>query len=109
MRAWEAISAWVREGNPDAPIAFRDSKGYFTIHQNNVRKWCIRLGLNRAPYWVALRHVLPDEVRALAPGLEVHDGGQFGESRIVLPTLESLASARAAVVAAYSREATRTE
>jgi hypothetical protein len=105
--AWEMIAAWVRESNPNAPISFRDAKGYFTIHQNNTRKWCIRLGFNKPPFWVALRHLPPEEVRALAPGLEVSEGGQMGDSRFTIGTVQDLARAKSAILAAYAREAAR--
>jgi hypothetical protein len=105
--AWEMIAAWVRESTPNAPISFRDAKGYFTIHQNNTRKWCIRLGFNKPPFWVALRHLRPDEVKALAPGLDVVEGGQMGDSRFTIGSVQDLGRAKAAILAAYAREAAR--
>jgi hypothetical protein len=105
--AWEQIVTWVKESHPTAAISFRDAKGYFTIHQNNVRKWCIRLGFNRPPYWVSLRHVRPDEARLMAPGLDVLEGGQLGDCKIVLTSTSDVGKLRAAMLAAYDREATR--
>ena len=57
--------------------------------------------------WVALRHVKPDDAKRLAPGLDVVDGSQFGDSRIMLPTLADLPKMRTAIIAAYEREAAR--
>ena len=107
LEAARIVGEWIREVRPDAEFAYRDSKTYFTLHQNNVRKWFVRLGLDRKPSWVALRHVGMDEARVLAPGMEVLDGGAYGDSRLVLGSAGDLVKARAAVVNAYEREAAR--
>lgn len=107
LEAMKMISIWVREAIPNAPIGYRDSKTYFTIHQDNTRKWFVRLGIEKKPMWVALRHVKQDDAKKLAPGLEVVDGSQYGDSRIMLPTLSDLPKMRTAIIAAYERETAR--
>lgn len=107
LEAMKMITVWVREAIPNAPIGYRDSKTYFTIHQDNTRKWFVRLAIEKKPMWVALRHIKPDDAKKLAPGLEVVDGSQFGDSRIMLPTLADLPKMRTALIAAYEREASR--
>ena len=107
LQSFDLISTWISEIYPEAKLAHRDSKSYFTIHQDNIRKWCIRLLLDRNPMWIALRHIKPDEARALAPGLDVSDGAAYGDCRIALSTMKDLQKTRAAVIAAYEREANR--
>jgi hypothetical protein len=107
LEAMKMISGWIREAIPNAPVGYRDSKTYFTIHQDNTRKWFVRLGIEKKPMWVALRHVKPDDAKKLAPGLDVVDGSQYGDSRIMLPTFADLPKMRTAIIAAYEREAAR--
>jgi len=107
LRCFNLISSWVHEVVPAGPIAFRDSKTYFTIHQANVRKWFVRLNVTKTPYWVSVRGVAPEEARRLAPGLEVVDGGQFGDSRAVLASIDELQKLRVLLIAAYDRETRR--
>lgn len=107
IEAMKMIVVWVREAVPNAPIGHRDSKTYFTIHQDNTRKWFVRLGLEEKPMWVALRHVKSDEAKKLAPGLEMAESARFGDSRVLLPTLSDLPKMRTAIIAAYEREAAR--
>lgn len=107
LEAFRLIEQFVRESRPTGAISHRDSKNYFAIHQNNVRKWFARLGLDQKPGWIALRHVTPEEGRRLAPGVEVNEGGALGESRFLLQTLGDLGKLRAAVIAAYDYEAAR--
>lgn len=107
LEANRQIVTWVRETNPNAPIGYRDSKSYLTIHQDNVRKWFVRLGLEEKPMWVALRHIKPEEARKLAPGIEVAESARFGDSRYLLPSLTDLAKLRTAIISAYDRETAR--
>jgi len=107
LEAARTIATWVREVHPDAPVGHRDSKSYFTLHQDNLRKWFLRLMVDRKPMWVALRHVKPDEARRLAPGVELLEGSQFGDCRFSLVALSDLHKLRAAVITAYEREAAR--
>jgi hypothetical protein len=88
-------------------VGHRDSKTYFTIHQDNLRKWFLRLGADRKPMWVALRHVKPEEARRLAPGVELLEGTQFGDCRFALNSISDLQKVRTAIIAAYEREAAR--
>lgn len=101
------VSGWVRELRPDATVAYRDGKGYFTLHQNNLRKWFARFSLDRKPGWVALRHVTPDEGRVFAPGIDVFDGGSYGASRFAIASLDDMPKLRTAILAAYERETSR--
>lgn len=107
LEAYKQIANWLREANPNAPVAYRDSKSYFTVHQDNLRKWFVRLGLEEKPMWVALRHIKPDEARKLAPGMEIAESARFGDSRFVLSVLTDLPKLRTAIITAYERETTR--
>lgn len=107
LDAYKSISAWLKEANPNAPVAYRDSKSYFTIHQDNIRKWFVRLGLEEKPMWVALRHIKPEEAKMLAPGMDVAESARFGDSRFLLPSPADLPKLRAAILAAYERETVR--
>jgi hypothetical protein len=107
LEAFDLISKWIAEVYPQSKIGYRDSKSYFTIHQDNLRKWFVRLLLDRKPMCIALRHIKPDEARKLAPGIDATDGSAFGDSRLILPTLADLQKARTAVIASYEREASR--
>jgi hypothetical protein len=107
LEAYKTIAGWVRETSVSAPIGYRDSKTYFTVHQDNIRKWFVRLGLEEKPMWVALRHIKADEAKKLAPGMDVAENARFGDSRILLSSLADLPKLRTAVLAAYEREALR--
>ena len=107
LSVWESIASWIREVKPNTALSFRDSKSYLTIHQSNVRKWFVRVNVQTAPYWLALRHIGPDEVRRLAPGMDLVEGGNLGDSRISLKAVADVPKLRAAIIAACEREATR--
>lgn len=107
LACWEDISTWVREVHPEAPIAFRDSRNYFTIHQQNVRRWWLRMNVQKAPFWMAFRHVTAEELRVLAPGLEILDPGVLGDSRVALRSPADVPRLRAAIIAAHEKEAAR--
>ena len=98
---------WVKELRPNREFGFRDGKGYFTLHQHNLRKWFARFGLAKKPGWVALWHVKPEEARTRAPGLDVTEGSSFGDVRIAVPAMPELYKLRSAVMATYEREAGR--
>ncbi|MFO7177512.1 MAG: hypothetical protein DIU78_002325 [Pseudomonadota bacterium] len=72
-----------------------------------MRKWFVRLNVQKAPYWAALRHVTPDELRALAPGLTL-GSVQFGDSRVMLSDSKELVKLRTAIIVAHRRELART-
>ena len=107
LECFSMISKMIKEVTPDAVISYRDTKSYFTIIQKNVRKWFIRLGVERQPYWVAFRHVKIEEARHLAPGMDVADGGQFGDCRFTVKALSDLGKLRSVIVASYQAEASR--
>lgn len=48
-------------------MQYRDAKNYFTILQDSLRKWFIRLGIEKTPHWIAFRHIKPDTALASAP------------------------------------------
>lgn len=107
LESFAMISKMVKEVNPDAIVAYRDSKSYFTIIQKNVRKWFVRLGVERQPYWVAFRHVKVEEARRLCPGIEVAEGRQFGDCRFTIKAISDLSKLRSVIVASYNAEASR--
>lgn len=106
LTCFELASDWIRETHPDSGVAYRDSKAYLTLHQNNIRKWFVRLNVQRAPFWVAFRHVQPEELRLLAPGMPVISP-THGDSRVSLSSVDEIRKLRSAIVAAYDREFTR--
>jgi hypothetical protein len=107
LECFSMISKMIREVHPDAVVSYRDSKSYFTIIQKNVRKWFVRLGVERHPYWVAFRHVKLTEARRLCPGVEVTDGAQFGDCRFIIKDIGEVAKLRSVLLAAYEAEAAR--
>ena len=107
LESFAMISKMIKEVHPDAVVAYRDSKSYFTIIQKNVRKWFVRLGVERHPYWIAFRHVKVEEAKRLCPGVEVAEGGQFGDCRFIIKTISDLNKLRSVIVASYNAEAAR--
>ena len=65
------------------------------------------LNVQHAPFWLALRHVTPDDVRKLAPGMDLIDGSSLGDSRVSLKTVGDIPKLRAAIIAACERETIR--
>lgn len=92
---------------PHAPVGYRDSQCYFTTMERNIRKWFMRLMLNHQPFWASFRHIKTNAARALCSGLEIIDGGSYGESRIVRPSIADLEKAKPLVVAAFEAEMAR--
>jgi hypothetical protein len=107
LECFSIISKTIKEVSPDATVAYRDSKSYFTIIQKNVRKWFVRLGVERHPYWVAFRHVKVEEAKRLCPGVEVTEGGQFGDCRFIIKSISDLTKLRSVILAAYNAELVR--
>lgn len=107
LAAYSKVSDWVHEIFPDAPVVLRDSKTYFAINQDNVRKWFLRGSFDRKPAWISLRHVTIDEAARLAPGVEVDDPGFPHGCRFSMADVSELAKVRAAIILAYEREAER--
>lgn len=102
------VEAWVKEIFPEAPVTFRDSKSYFAIHQDNVRKWFLRGNIDRDPGWIGLRHITLDEASRLAPGVDATDSGFAEGCKFIIPEGFDLSKLRAAIIMSYSREADRT-
>lgn len=107
VRAFDSISGWVKEVNNGIPLAFRDAQTYFTIHQANWRRWFIRMRVESAPFWIAFRHVKPEELRALAPGFDELAPSGMGDSRLQIKSVDDLLKLRSAVIMACEREAAR--
>lgn len=107
LECFGSISKMIKEVNPLAVVSFRDSKSYFTIMQKNVRKWFVRLGVERQPYWVAVRHVKVDEAKRLCPGVEVSDGGQLGDCRFTIKSIGDLNKLRSVILVSYEAELAR--
>jgi len=108
LQCFAMISGMVKELHPDAVVSYRDSKSYFTvIIQKNLRKWFVRLGVERQPFWVALRHIKVEEARRLCPGVEVSEGGGYGDCRFTIKALPELAKLRSVILASYKAEAAR--
>lgn len=107
LEAWNLVCKIVREKHPDGALSFRDAKAYFTIMQKNLRKWFMRLGVEKQPYWVSFRHIKPEEGRNLCPGVEVGDGASVGDCRVMVKTVADIVKLKALVLAAYEAEAAR--
>jgi predicted type IV restriction endonuclease len=107
LEAWNIIFKIVREARPDAVVQYRDSKSYFTIIQKNIRKWFIRLGVERAPLWIAFRHLRADEAKRLLPGIEAVDGGGYGDSKVNVKSVQEIAKLRPLILASYDAELAR--
>lgn len=107
LTCWRWVEAAIKEKHPTAALAYRDSQSYFTIHQANLRKWFLRLNVQKAPFWVSFRHVTPLGIRSNPPGLTATDGGGLGDSRVALSKFEDLYSLKDAILAAFEREQAR--
>jgi hypothetical protein len=105
LEAFAWIQKIVREKQPDLLVAHRKSRAWFAIVQRGVRSWFMRLTLDQqSQSWAAFRHVKPDAARAMLPGLDVVDGGQFGDSRVNLRAVSDLQRLKPLVLAAYEAE-----
>jgi len=102
---FRCIHDWIREMHPDAQIAYRDSKNYFTVHQNNLRKYFLRMNVTDPPFWIAFRNLSSDELTRLAPGFVV--ASLSIGTRVTLDTVEDLPKLRTAVLAEYQAELSR--
>lgn len=109
LECFQKIAEWIRETSPEAQVAYRDSKSYFTVHQGNLRKWFLRLNVQKQPMWLALRHVTETDLQMLAPGVPAIGSAGLGDSRVTLSGLLDLEKLRSAVIAAHSRERSRRE
>ncbi|MEZ4302394.1 MAG: type I restriction endonuclease [Polyangiaceae bacterium] len=104
LEVFGLVSQIVKEKFPDAVVQYRDAKSYFTIMQKNLRKWFIRLGIEKAPYWIAFRHIKPETARALCPGIEVKDGGQLGDSEVAIKGTADITTLTLLILASYEAE-----
>jgi hypothetical protein len=107
LDVYSQVAKIVRESHPDAQVLYRDAKTYFTIMQKNIRKWFIRLGIERQPFWIAFRHVKADAARSLCPGVDVTDGGGLGDSKVALKSTADVAKLKPLILASYEAEAAR--
>ncbi len=107
LRCFETIASWIREVHPDATVVPKDSQTYFGINQGNVRTWFLRFNVQTAPYWIAFRHVSPDDLKNLAPGADALNPAGFGDSRASLAGLSDVPKFRTAVLTAYARQASK--
>lgn len=73
--------------------------------QNNLRKWFIRLGIEKAPFWISFRHIKVETAQALCPGIEVSGGG--GDARVAIKGVADVAKLRPIILASYEAEAAR--
>lgn len=102
------IARLVWEKYPEAAVTYRDAKSYFTVTQrDNWRKWFIRVGIERAPFWIAFRHVKVEAARALLPGVDIIDGGGHGESKVMIRAVGDISRLGPLILAAYEAEAAR--
>lgn len=104
-RCFEMIAGWIHEVHRDATVVPKDSQSYFAVNQGNVRTWFMRFNVQTPPYWIAFRHVTPDDLKTLAPGAELINVAGFGDSRASLGGLQDLPKFRTAVLTAFTRQA----
>jgi hypothetical protein len=106
-RCFEMIARWIYEVHPDATVVPRDSQMYFAVNQGNVRTWFMRFNVQTPPYWIAFRHISPDELKKLAPGAELLGNAGFGDSRAALDGVQDVSKFRTALLTAYTRQANK--
>lgn len=107
LEVYSIVSTIVKEKFPEALIQYRDARSYFTIMQKNLRKWFIRLSIEKAPYWIAFRHIKPDVARMLCPGIDVTDGGQHGDSEIGIKDAADVSALKPIILESYKAEIDR--
>lgn len=106
--AFALISKIVQEQFPNAAIASRDALSYFTVMtQDNKRKWFIRLGVEKQPYWIAFRHLKPEQARSRVSEFEISEGGQYGDCRVAIKSVPDISKLRSLILASYESESTR--
>ena len=107
MEIYGLVSKIVKEQFPEAVVQYRDARSYFTIMQKNLRKWFIRLGIEKEPYWISFRHIKPETARTLCPEIEVADGGQHGDTEIVIKGVPDVSALKPIILASYKAELDR--
>jgi len=103
------IEQWVHVAHPNAPVVGRDSRTYYAVHQGNVRKWFVRFNMQKPPFWMAFRHVAPEEIRASMSDVNVADGGQFGDSKVMVASTDGVTVLKPFVMLAFEREMNRVD
>jgi hypothetical protein len=106
-QCFEMISHWIHEMDPDATVVPRDSQQYFAVNQGNVRTWFVRFNVQTSPYWIAFRHLSPEDLKNLVPSTEPLVPASFGDSRASLSGVPDVTRFKIALISAYKREATR--
>lgn len=104
LEVYGIVSKIVKEKFPDAVVQYRDAKSYFTILQKNLRKWFVRIGIEKAPYWIAFRHIQPEEARALCPGFNMVAGGQRGDTEVAIKRVADISMLTPLILASYEAE-----
>jgi hypothetical protein len=107
LECWGMISKIIKDARPEAVLQYRDSKTYFTVIQKNVRKWFIRFGVEKPPYWIAFRHVKLEDVKRLLPSAEAQDGGSYGDSRLMLKSIQEIPKLKPLILASFDSELAR--
>lgn len=107
VESWNIITAIVKQAHSDATVQHRHSKTYFTIFQKNIRKWFIHLVVDRAPNWIAFRHIRVEDARRLCPTAEISPGGQFGDCKLAIRGVADLKNLRPLILASYEAESAR--
>lgn len=105
LEVYSIVSKIVKDKFPDAVVQHRDAKSYFTIMQNNLRKWFIRLGIEKAPFWISFRHIKPEAAQALCPGIEVSGGG--GDAKVGIKSVADVPKLKPIILASYEAELAR--
>ncbi|MFT3770616.1 MAG: hypothetical protein QM820_34760 [Minicystis sp.] len=105
IEAYNIVSRIVKEKFPDAVVQYRDAKSYFTIMQTNLRKWFIRLGIEKAPFWISFRHIKPEAAQAMCPGFEVT--GALGDAKVAIKGVADITRLKAIILAAHEAELAR--
>jgi hypothetical protein len=105
LEAHSLVAKIVKEKFPDAVVLYRDAKSYFTIMQNNLRKWFIRLAIEKAPFWISFRHIKPEMAQTLCPGIEVTGG--LGDAKVAIKGVADILRLKPIILASYEAELAR--
>jgi hypothetical protein len=107
LEVYSLVSRIVKEKLPDAVVQYRDAKSYFTIMQTNLRKWFLRLGIEKAPFWISFRHIKPEAARTLCAGIDMVDGGQHGDAKVAIKGVADVPRLAPIILASYEAELAR--
>jgi hypothetical protein len=105
LEVYSIISNIVKEKFPDAVVQYRDARSYFTILQSNIRKWFIRLGIEKAPFWISFRHVKVETAQVQCPGFEVTGGS--GDAKVTIKGVADVHKLKPMILASYEAELNR--